>query len=447
MATRLNQRAAPELPLLTRAPEAALFRTPRGPITTAAFLGAVRQVAAVLPAAPYVLNLCRDRYRFTVALAAALLRRQVMLLAGDHSHDRLHQLAVEYPGLYSLTDDSAQTSPLPHYLVQDWVGPDTDQVPRFAADQLAAIVFTSGTTGHPSAHHKPWGALVARSIDAARRFHLNRATELGVVGMVPAHHMYGFETTVLLPLHASVTSWSGPAFFPSDVEAALAMHPAPRVLITTPLQIRALLHASVQLPPLARIISATAPLPPELAAEAEQRWNTQVWEIFGATEVGSIASRRTGSGDVWTTYPRVRLVGDDPVVHAPFAPPTPLADQVNLLDATRFRLVGRRADMIKLGGRRESLAALNRVLTGIDGVTDGVFLAPADLDTRPTARLTALVVAPERTQEQILAALRGKIDPLFLPRRVIRLDTLPRNEFGKLPDRAVAAIRDRFGVA
>ena len=45
--------------------------------------------------------------------------------------------------------------------------------------------------------------------------------------------------------------------------------------------------------------------------------------------------------------------------------------------------------MIKLGGRRESLAALNRVLIGIDGVTDGVFLAPEDLDTRPTARTNA----------------------------------------------------------
>jgi acyl-coenzyme A synthetase/AMP-(fatty) acid ligase len=271
---------------------------------------------------------------------------------------------------------------------------------------------------------------------------------------VPPHHMYGFETTVLLPLHAHTTTWCGAAFYPEDVAAALRAVPEPRMLITTPLQLRAMLHASVQLPVLDRIISATAPLSADMAAAAEKRWGTQVFEIFGATEVGSIASRRTIEGDVWKTYPRVRLSPATPdgepaeaVASGPLAEPCRLSDAIEILDPCHFRLLGRRADMIKLGGRRASLAELNRILTGIEGVLDGQFVAPEDLDRRPAARLLVFVVAPERTADDILAALRGRIDPPFLPRRVIRVAELPRNEVGKLTDQAVGALRARLSDA
>ena len=55
----------------------------------------------------------------------------------------------------------------------------------------------------------------------------------------------------------------------------------------------------------------------------------------------------------------------------------------------------------------------------------------------PTARLVAVVVAPTRTAASILAELRPRIDPVFMPRRVIRVDALPRNALGKLPRQAL----------
>ena len=263
--------------------------------------------------------------------------------------------------------------------------------------------------------------------------------------MVPPHHMYGFETTVLLPLHTPVATWCGPAFYPQDVVAALRSVPAPRVLVTTPLQIRTLLHASIDLPPIERIVSATAPLFPDMAQAAEKRWKTRVVEIFGATEVGSIAGRRTVGGDVWTTYARVRLHQASPdaetLVSGPHAEAYPLSDIIEILDDRHFRLVGRRLDVIKLGGRRASLAELNRILAELDGVIDGQFVAPEDLDHQPTARLLVFVVAPERSAEDLLAELRHRIDPLFLPRRIIKVDMLPRNDVGKLTHQALGALR------
>jgi acyl-coenzyme A synthetase/AMP-(fatty) acid ligase len=200
------------------------------------------------------------------------------------------------------------------------------------------------------------------------------------------------------------------------------------------------------LPPLQAVISATAPLDPALAETAERCWSAPVLEIFGATEVGSIASRRTVAGSAWTTYDGIRLLpaGTDQVLVAtPHAEPHPLADRLEALSPTEFRLLGRNADMVKLGGRRASLGGLNAILLSLPGVQDGVFIAPDDLDQRPGARLLAFAVAPDVSSEDILSALRERIEPVFLPRRVIRLGALPRNEAGKIPRAALLELLAR----
>ncbi len=433
-------------PLTDRPPAAILFYRHGRPVSAAAFLHDAATLAETLPDAGHLVNLCRDRYVFAVAFAAALLRRQPCLLTGDRSDAGLAALAERFPGAYAAAED-AGSSPLPSCPVRPAGEPPAaaPRVPAIPASQLAAVVFTSGSTGAPVPHRKPWGALVARSRAAAAQFTLDPARPSTVVGTVPPQHMYGFELTLLLPLHAPATSWCGPAFFPGDVHAALAAVPAPRLLVTTPLQIRALLHAGAGLPPLRAAISATAPLDPDIAAEAERRWQAPMLEIFGATEVGSVASRRTLDGDAWAAYPGVVVQQDAgaATVLAPWAEPTALADHVEVLDARRFRLLGRRTDLVKLGGRRASLSGLNRILLALDGVADGVFVVPGDLDRRATARLMAVVVAPRRSPDSILAELRGRVDPLFLPRRVVCVDALPRNELGKLPRQALLALLAR----
>jgi acyl-coenzyme A synthetase/AMP-(fatty) acid ligase len=56
-------------------------------------------------------------------------------------------------------------------------------------------------------------------------------------------------------------------------------------------------------------------------------------------------------------------------------------------------------------------------------------------------RIAAVVVAPGQDDAAILAALRRELDPVFLPRRLRKLDALPRNETGKLPrDRLLALL-------
>ncbi len=432
--------------LTDRAPDAILFRRPAGDVTAAGFLAAARRAAALLPGDGPVVNLCRDRFAFTVVFAAALLRGSHCVLSGETGAHGLRALATAFPGACSAADDPATESPLPHALIVPDPAAETAPAPAPVIDpgRLAAVVLTSGSTGAPVAHAKHWGALVQRSRAAAVRFGLEAAPPATIVGTVPPRHMYGFETTVLLPLHAAVASWCGPAFYPTDIAQALAAVPGPRVLVTTPLQLRALLGAATDLPPLALTISATSPLHAETAAAAERRWATRVCEIYGATEVGSIASRRTAEEALWTPYPDVSIAfGDDAVVTAPHAIAHALNDEVQPAPDGRFTLLGRRADMVKLAGKRASLAGLNQALLAVEGVRDGLFVPPAAVEREAegaAARLVAVVVAPEQDDEAILAGLRARIDPAFLPRRIVRLDALPRDDVGKLRHDALAAL-------
>jgi len=424
---------APGYPLVDRPAGAVLFHHGGKAITSAELLGHAQAFAESLPAGQHLINLCRDRYAFVLTVLAAVLRNQVCLLTGERGAEPLGRLAAAYRGCTVVTDDPRQEVPagVPlHFVLPAALIPLAAHNPVIPADRLVAVVFTSGSTGVPVGHAKRWGTLVQRSRAASRQFGLTESAPVQVVGTIPPQHMYGFETTVLLPLHAPAASWCGSAFFPEDMRVALDALSAPRFLITTPLQLRALLRADTALPSLAAFISATAPLDADLARAAEARWQTPVLEIFGATEVGSIASRRTLDGDAWHLYPDVRLDGGE--VTAPHATPAPLDDAVELLDLDRFRLLGRRQDIVKLGGRRASLAGLNRILLGLDGVEDGTFLQPPDQASNGAARLIAVVVAPGLSPGGITHALRGHIDPIFLPRRIINVPALPRNEFGKL---------------
>ena len=71
-------------------------------------------------------------------------------------------------------------------------------------------------------------------------------------------------------------------------------------------------------------------------------------------------------------------------------------------------------------------------------------LADADAETGGVRRLIAFVSAPASLDDAtILAALREASDPVFLPRRIVRVDALPRNDTGKLPRAALLALLAR----
>lgn len=433
------------LPLLTHTHhESIVAWRAQGPVTRRQFLAEVQQLASMLPPAQYLLNMCGDRYRFCVGLAAAIVSNKISLLPSTHTPETLRQMRAFASDVFCLTDSDNCTSELPQFTYPQYFSVDEASVavPLISEEQCIAIVFTSGSTGTPQPHAKTWGALVGSVQAEAARFPWDQHTPCHLLGTVPPQHMYGLESTVLIAWqNGHVISHAQP-FYPADICTALDALPMPRVLVSSPLHLRTLLDAQLPLPELAGVISATAPLTGELAQEIEARLVAPLIEIYGSTETGLIATRRPALTSHWQLLPGIHWAIDGERLRAcggHVETRVAMSDDIEPLDETHFLLHGRAADLINIAGKRHSLESLNHLLSSLPGVIDGAFFMPDD-DGAQVTRLAAAVVAPTLDAERITAALREHLDPVFLPRPLLFVDALPRNATGKLPRAALQAL-------
>ena len=421
--------------LAARNPESIVAWRGASPVRLARFLGDVAQTAARLPSREYVMNLCSDRYRFMVALAAALCRGQVSLLPPSAAPEVLARIGHAHGEAHALVDPGAQFPGLEPGIPVDASGSPADgDVPSFDPGQLAVVAFTSGSTGQSVPQSKTWGSLAQGAAEEAAGLGLDDETQVTLLGTVPPQHMYGLESTVVLALRGGFAIHAGRPLYPADIAAALFQVPSNRVLVTTPVHLRALLAEDIELPALRLIVCATAPLPMALAAQAETRYGASLREIYGFTEAGMVATRRTARHSQWRTLPGVRAqrVGAEVCFSGGHVEREVAAsDVIELIDEQTFVLRGRGVDLVNVAGKRTSLAYLNHALCAVDGVDDGVFFMPDDTGAK-VIRPIAFVVAPQLSRETLLAGLRERIDPVFLPRPLHFVEALPRNATGKL---------------
>ena len=439
-----------KLPLSTHAPQQTLACDARGPVPAGRYYAEVLALAPQLAGAGHVLNLCEDRYAFMVGLGAALVAGAPTLMPSVKAPSALAELAAQYGNLVGLHDEPGQLAMLPPQVaalrVPDRSGEDLAwaDAPLIEAEQLAAIVFTSGSQGTPTPNPKLWRRLHGYGVSESARL---GAAGMTIVATMPAQHMFGLEYSVLQALNGGASCWRGKPFYPADVAAALAQAPRPRMLVTTPFHLGKVLDAGLPLPPCDALMCATAPLPAELAARAESAFGAPLIEIYGSTECDQVGSRRTSVEPDWQLVPGVTMehTAAGTWVHgAHIEERTLLSDVIEPTQNGRFRLAGRHADMVNIAGRRTSIGYLNAQLLSIPGVQDGCFVQPqaAQGDGVRIERLAALCVAPALDARQVLAALRTRIDPVFLPRPLRMVESLPRNSTAKLARGDLLALLD-----
>ena len=297
----------------------------------------------------------------------------------------------------------------------------------------------SGSSGAPQPQRKTLRALWASNAANQTRLAAELGPHFNILATVPPQHMYGIEMSVLLALLGGGAVADAQPLLPADVVAELRKLPAPRLLVITPLHLRALLDAGLELPCEA-IVSATAPLDAALARAAEAHTGAPLIEVYGATETCVVATRRPAHEPLWTPYPGVDMQSapDGVRIEAPqLSAPVLLGDLVERQSDGRFALVGRVSDLIEIAGKRASLGDLTRHLLAVPGVEDAVIIQHEDVDSSGVRRLAALVVAPNTSDAAVMAALRASFDPAFLPRPLKRVPRLPRNALGKLPRAAL----------
>jgi acyl-coenzyme A synthetase/AMP-(fatty) acid ligase len=396
-----------------------------------------------------LINLCERRDDFLIAFCAALVRGHTNLLPSSRAAGVVDEVVALNPGSYRCDDDRIDRSAAAGRSHGDIAG--EVELCRFElpGEHVAVRAFTSGTTGTPQGHTKFWRSFAGSTAQNGLRMRECLEPAYGaarpwIVATVPPQHMYGLETSIILPLLSDMAVHAARPLFPADIAAALAEVPEPRVLVTTPVHMRAVAASGQQFPRTALVVSATAPLDVELARAIEQQLDTTVLEMFGSTETCVIATRRTSSEREWRLYPGVTLLPDPEgaAVDAPwFVAPMRLQDLIELHPDNRFTIYGRNADMIEVAGKRASLTDLTRRLLAIAGVRDAVVFQPDAAPSGAVRRIAALVVAPSLTPDFISEQLAHNVDPAFIPRPLLIVPQLPRNEVGKLPrDQLLAAL-------
>ncbi len=243
---------------------------------------------------------------------------------------------------------------------------------------------TSGTTGAPRFCDHAWAAL-AQEIEALAGLFPDRRR---VVGTVPAHHIYGFLLTVLLPARLGIPVRD------TLTEAALGLSRslAPGDLIVShPLYWAYIARIRPRFPGDVQGVTSTAPCPPELAGDLKAAGLERLVEIYGATETGGIGVRESPDApfrllDHWTRVAdRVARTLPDGRRESPVSPSDHLVWETDRC----FRPAGRRDGAVQVGGINVFPEAVARRIAEHPWVADCAVRPEGDAEG---GRLKALIV-------------------------------------------------------
>lgn len=331
-----------------------------------------------------------------------------------------------------------------------WTGTQLERAaekPRRARDGRRLLKLTSGSTGTPKALAFTDAQMLADGRQVCASMGI-RPEDLNL-GMIPFGHSYGLGNLVLPLLQQGTAIMTNVTPLP-QVLAEAVQRWRPTVFPAVPALLRVLTLADVppeRLASLRTIISAGAPLAPEVAQAFRDKFGRAVHNFYGSSETGGISYDRTGEAaltgrSVGTPLEGVTLhwgrggrfmVASAAVLtlgnrrrsaagHGEFR----MADIGQQTEQGELALIGRVGRVVKIAGRRLDLGEVERALKTLPGVRDALVTPHAG-----RAESLAAAVATDLDAEAVRTALREKIAPWKIPKKLVTLPTFPLTARGK----------------
>ena len=352
--------------------------------------------------------------------------------------------------------------------------PPTFPTVERAIDDLAAFLYTSGTTGRSKGAMLTQGNLLSNAIILAEEWRFDADDVL--LHALPIFHTHGLFVATNVTLVAGGSMIFLPKF---DLDLLIELMPEATTLMGVPTFYTRLLEDARFTRDLAAqmrlFVSGSAPLLAETHARFEARTGHRILERYGMTETSMISSNpydgERRAGTVGFALPGVELKITDPASGETL--PQGEIGQIEVRGPNVFRgywktaaelredgffltgdlgridaggylhIVGRDKDLIISGGYNIYPKEIELVLDEQPGVAESavIGLPHADLGEAVLA-----LVVPEKEgapdPDALMLAVRDKLARFKHPRRIILLDELPRNTMGKVQK---ALLRDRFG--
>jgi malonyl-CoA/methylmalonyl-CoA synthetase len=346
-----------------------------------------------------------------------------------------------------------------------------------SGEQLAAILYTSGTTGRSK------GAMITHRNLAANARVLHR--EWGfrgsdvLVHMLPLFHVHG----LFVACHTVLLNGTAMRFHAKfDALRALEDFRASTVFMGVPtFYTRLLAEGALDRAACANMrlfVSGSAPLLAETHVEWEKRTGHRILERYGMTETGMLTSnplhgeRRPGSVGPALPGTEVRVMDDDDEDCAPGAighvqvrganvfpgywrmPERNreeftadgffrTGDMGSVSDDGYLTIAGRSKDLIITGGYNVYPKEVELAIDELPGVEESAVVGVPHVDFGEAVTAVVVARAGERqpTEEEIIAALKSRLANFKVPKRVHFVASLPRNTMGKVQKNV---LRDLF---
>jgi malonyl-CoA/methylmalonyl-CoA synthetase len=347
-----------------------------------------------------------------------------------------------------------------------------------APDDLAAILYTSGTTGRSKGAMLTQRNLISNARTLAALWQFTTADVL--LHALPIFHIHGLFVAINVTLAAGSRLLFVPRF---DVDLVLRHLPGASVMMGVPtLYVRLLKDARLnrELASGCRVfISGSAPLLVETHQEWQRRTGQKILERYGMSETGMNTSNPYDGdrvpGSVGLPLPGVELritdtrsgdtVPAGEIGMIEIRGPNVFAGYWRQLEKTRaeFRddgffitgdlgrvdtrgyltIVGRAKDLVISGGYNIYPKEIESEIDALPGVIESaVFGVPhPDFGEGVTAAVVRATGAPPLSEAEALAALRVRLAGYKLPKRVIFVEDLPRNSMGKVEKKL---LRERY---
>ena len=345
--------------------------------------------------------------------------------------------------------------------------PASEQVVEVEAQELAAILYTSGTTGRSKGAMLSHANLASNALVLFDFWHWQSDDVL--LHALPIFHVHG----LFVALHCALLGGSRVIFMPRyDAATVVRMLPQASVMMGVPTFYTRLLDrddfgrdvcSGMRL-----FISGSAPLLAETHREFEARTGHRILERYGMTETGMITSNPYDgeriAGTVGYALPGISarvaserggelprgeagvLEIDGPnVFRGYWRKPEKTAEEfradgwfitgdiATMSDDGRVTIVGRAKDLIISGGFNVYPKEIESEIDDLPGVMESAVIGVPHPDFGEG--VTAIVVPDGSTdisESSIIAALRGRLARFKQPKRVFIVDELPRNTMGKV---------------
>ena len=354
---------------------------------------------------------------------------------------------------------------------------DFSTVRRRAGD-LAAILYTSGTTGRSKGAMLSHGNLSSNALTLHQYWRWRRGDVL--LHALPIFHVHG----LFVASHGALLSGSKMIWMNRFEPAAVVRHlPRATVFMGVPtMYVRLLDHAAFDAGCASNMrlfISGSAPLLPDTFKQFEARIGQRILERYGMSETAMLTSNSYDgnrvAGTVGLPLPgvSVRVVGEsgqpcgaDEIGGIEVSGPNVFGGYWKMPEKTReeftadgwFRtgdvgkwdangylsIVGRSKDLIISGGYNVYPKEIESYLDEMPGVFESAVIGVAHRDFGEA--VTAVVVAqPGVTLDEsaLIAELKGRIAAFKVPKRIHVVTELPRNQMGKVQKNL---LRERFGA-